>query len=64
MSATAVQVVLATNIAESSVTIPGIRFVVDGGLSKVREFNATTGLETLMVARISQQQVCAGTTTH
>eukprot|EP00921_Rhytidocystis_pertsovi_P014387 GHVQ01023326.1.p1 GENE.GHVQ01023326.1~~GHVQ01023326.1.p1 ORF type:complete len:715 (-),score=42.39 GHVQ01023326.1:2719-4557(-) len=48
------KVILATNIAETSVTIPGVRFVVDCGLSKVRTCNQKTGLEVLEVQEISK----------
>ena len=34
------KIVLATNIAETSLTIPGIRYVVDTGLTKMRTFKA------------------------
>eukprot|EP00762_Andalucia_godoyi_P007370 ANDGO_01594.mRNA.1 putative ATP-dependent RNA helicase kurz len=37
-------VVVATNVAESSLTIPGIRFVVDSGRHKTREYSAATGV--------------------
>ena len=37
------KVILATNIAESSVTIPGIRYVIDCGLSKSRAFHSNFG---------------------
>eukprot|EP00761_Pharyngomonas_kirbyi_P001515 gb/GECH01001519.1/.p1 GENE.gb/GECH01001519.1/~~gb/GECH01001519.1/.p1 ORF type:complete len:779 (+),score=163.76 gb/GECH01001519.1/:1-2337(+) len=47
------KVVLATNIAETSVTIPGIRFVIDTGLAKTRNTDPNTGLESLAVAPIS-----------
>jgi ATP-dependent RNA helicase DHX8/PRP22 len=43
------KVVLATNIAETSVTIPGIRFVVDSGMVKSRAYNAAKGMESLQV---------------
>jgi ATP-dependent RNA helicase DHX8/PRP22 len=43
------KVVLATNIAETSVTIPGIRFVVDTGMVKAREYNAAKSMESLQV---------------
>lgn len=41
------KVVLATNVAETSVTIDGVRIVVDAGLVKVRMLDPTTGLDTL-----------------
>jgi HrpA-like RNA helicase len=47
-------VILATNIAETSVTINGIRFVVDPGLVKARIFNAKLGLESLQVTQVSK----------
>eukprot|EP00939_MAST-03C_sp_MAST-3C-sp1_P001404 g1404.t1 len=50
------KVVLATNIAESSVTIPGIRFVIDTGFSKQRAYRAKTGVECLLVSPISREQ--------
>ncbi len=46
--------VLATNIAETSLTLPGVRYVVDPGLAKQRSFNARSGVDTLAVAPISQ----------
>jgi len=48
------RVILATNIAETSVTIPGIRVVIDSGLVKVREFQATTGMESLRAVPVSR----------
>lgn len=47
------KVILATNIAETSVTLPGVRYVVDTGLAKQRSFNARTGVDTLAVTPIS-----------
>ena len=41
------QVILATNIAETSVTIPGVRYVVDCGLLKAKAFVARLGLASL-----------------
>ncbi len=43
------KLVLATNIAETSVTIDGIKYVVDSGYVKMRSFVASTGFETLKV---------------
>jgi ATP-dependent RNA helicase DDX35 len=48
------RIIFATNIAETSVTVPGIRFVVDSGLVKLPFFDPTTGLERLLVCPISQ----------
>lgn len=48
------KVVVATNIAETSVTIPGIVYVIDPGFSKQKTYNPKTGLESLIVAPISQ----------
>ncbi|CAI8014753.1 Probable ATP-dependent RNA helicase DHX35 [Geodia barretti] len=48
------KVVVATNIAETSVTLPGIVFVVDCGFVKLRTFSLTTYLESLMVVPVSQ----------
>ncbi len=53
------RVVLATNIAETSLTIPGIRIVVDSGLVRRARFDPVTGmsrLETLRVSRASADQ--------
>ncbi|EFJ14140.1 hypothetical protein SELMODRAFT_9061, partial [Selaginella moellendorffii] len=44
----------ATNIAETSLTIPGIRYVVDPGLSKQAMFDPQTGMITLELTAISQ----------
>ena len=52
------KVILATNIAETSVTIEGIKYVVDAGKHKMREFNGVTGMESLVVADVSKVQVC------
>ena len=46
--------ILATNIAETSLTIAGVRYVVDPGLSKQRAFNPRSGVDTLAVAPISR----------
>ena len=46
--------VISTNIAETSVTIPGIKFVVDSGLSKIRTYKNSTGVDSLKVMPISK----------
>ncbi|XBS70581.1 ATP-dependent helicase HrpB [Acerihabitans sp. KWT182] len=48
------KVVLATNIAETSLTIEGIRLVADSGLERVTDFDARSGLSRLQTQRISQ----------
>ncbi|KAI9835589.1 MAG: hypothetical protein M1819_002040 [Sarea resinae] len=48
------KVILATNIAEASLTIPDIVFVVDTGFVKLRAFNPSTGIETLTAVPISK----------
>ncbi|KAL3280649.1 hypothetical protein HHI36_003885 [Cryptolaemus montrouzieri] len=50
------KVVISTNIAETSVTISGIRYIIDSGMVKVRSFHPATGLEMLKIQRISQEQ--------
>ncbi|MBV8877267.1 MAG: ATP-dependent helicase HrpB [Gammaproteobacteria bacterium] len=53
------KVVLATNIAETSLTIPGVRVVVDSGLMRRARFDPLTGmsrLETLRISRASAEQ--------
>ncbi len=48
------KVVLATNIAETSLTIEGIRMVVDSGLEKTSSFDLKTGIVKLEQSRIAQ----------
>ncbi|CAD7927890.1 unnamed protein product [Amoebophrya sp. A120] len=50
------KVVLATNIAETSITIPGIRYVVDSGYVKLKIAHPTTGVECLKVVETSKAQ--------
>merc|ERR1711965_652021 len=46
--------VVATNIAEASLTIDGIYYVVDPGFAKQKVFNPKVGMDSLVVAPISQ----------
>jgi ATP-dependent helicase HrpB len=48
------KVVLATSIAETSLTIEGIRVVVDSGLRRYAEFDPATGMSRLVTAKVSQ----------
>lgn len=48
------QVVIATNIAETSLTIDGIYYVVDPGFVKQKVYNSKTGMDQLIVTPISQ----------
>ncbi|XP_035688059.1 ATP-dependent RNA helicase DHX8-like [Branchiostoma floridae] len=50
------KVVIATNIAETSLTIDGIYFVVDPGFVKQKVYNSKTGMDALVVTPISQAQ--------
>ncbi|KAL3511034.1 hypothetical protein ACH5RR_030435 [Cinchona calisaya] len=50
------KVILATNIAETSVTIPGIKYVVDPGVVKARIYDADTGIESLDIVKTSKAQ--------
>ncbi|CRL01348.1 CLUMA_CG014363, isoform A [Clunio marinus] len=50
------RVVVATNIAETSITLPGIKYVIDTGVVKTRKFDPITGLDSLKVTKISQAQ--------
>ncbi len=48
------KVVVATNVAETSVTIEGIRHVVDGGLARIARYDAERGINTLFIEEISR----------
>ena len=48
------KVVLATSVAETSLTIEGVRVVIDGGLSRVPRFEASSGLTRLATVRVSR----------
>ena len=50
------QVILATNVAETSLTVPGVRYIVDSGCVKARSFEAAQALESLQVVPVSQAQ--------
>jgi ATP-dependent helicase HrpA len=48
------RVVLATNVAETSLTIPGIVYVVDAGVARVNRYSVRTGVSQLLVEPISK----------
>src|SRR6185369_1522692 len=48
------KVVVSTNVAETSVTIPGIRHVVDSGLARIARYDAERGVGTLLIEEISR----------
>jgi len=48
------RVVLATSIAETSLTVPGVRIVIDGGWRRVPRLDPSTGLTRLMTVRVSR----------
>ena len=48
------RIVLATNVAETSLTVPGIRYVIDAGLARVKRYSYRNKVEQLQVEPISQ----------
>ncbi|MFC4783506.1 ATP-dependent RNA helicase HrpA [Nocardioides sp. MAHUQ-72] len=48
------RVVLATNVAETSLTVPGIRYVVDSGVARISRYSARTKVQRLPIEPISQ----------
>ena len=47
------KIIVATNVAETSVTIDGVRFVVDSGLARINRYDATLGISALRIEQIS-----------
>ncbi len=48
------RVVLATNVAETSLTVPGVRYVVDTGLARVKRYSPRNKVEQLQIEKIAQ----------
>ena len=48
------KIVVATNVAETSITVPGIRYVVDSGLARISIYNPRAGTSKLPVRKISR----------
>ncbi len=48
------RIVLATNVAETSITVPGIRYVIDTGLARISRYSARAGVQRLPIEPISQ----------
>ncbi len=48
------RIVLATNVAETSLTVPGIRYVVDAGLARVKRYSYRSKVEQLQIEKISR----------
>ena len=48
------RIVLATNVAETSVTVPGIRYVIDTGTARINRFSPRLGVQQLQIEGVSQ----------
>jgi ATP-dependent helicase HrpA len=48
------RIVLATNVAETSLTVPGIKYVIDAGLARMNRYSVRAKVEQLQVEKISQ----------
>jgi ATP-dependent helicase HrpB len=48
------KVVVSTNVAETSLTIEGVRMVIDSGLARIPRYDANRGLNTLLIEKISR----------
>ena len=48
------RIVLATNVAETSITVPGIRYVVDAGLARISRYSSRTKVQRLPIEPVSQ----------
>jgi len=48
------KIVVATNVAETSITVPGIRYVIDSGLARISQYNVRARTTSLPITRVSQ----------
>ena len=48
------RIVLATNVAETSLTVPGIRYVIDSGLARISRYSPRSRIQRLPIEPISQ----------
>ena len=48
------KIIIATNVAETSITVPGIETVIDTGLARIARYNVRAGTTSLPVARVSR----------
>lgn len=48
------KIVVATNVAETSITVPGIRYVIDSGLARISQYNVRARTTSLPITRISR----------
>jgi len=48
------RIIVSTNVAETSLTIPGVRTVIDGGLARQSVYDAVRGVDTLFVRKIAR----------
>ena len=48
------RIVLATNVAETSLTVPGIRYVIDSGLARVKRYSVRNKTTLLQIEKVSQ----------
>ncbi len=48
------RIVLSTNVAETSLTVPGIRYVIDTGTARISRYSHRTGIQRLPIEKVSQ----------
>lgn len=51
-----IRVILATNVAETSLTVPGIRYVIDSGVARINRYNHRNKIEQLLVEKFHKPQ--------